>query len=255
MIGEKVIHNTFGEGEIIEVKSTEKFWQQHITVRFSSLKKLFIYPDAFENFLYAKSGEFQSAVESAICLKNTEMDKERLIAQHNLKMKMLQYFFDYTRKQLEALLEEKNLIDSYTQLKSGDACGTDTRSVFQACVNAFGWYESEISNFGQDTDNYSNIATPEGYSVWFLEREDWSKHSNYDTELYVTYEEKWWQECSHPTRDERKKLIFAKKDDNFLFMGVFEFFDVKKQKRKDGECDCAERFKMVSEEYPWQNKF
>lgn len=255
MIGEKVIHNTFGEGEITKVKKTKKYWRQHITVQFSHFKKLFIYPDAFEKFLYATNSEFQSTIEIAIYLKNTEVEKERLIAEHKLKNRMLQHFFNYTRLQLETLLEVKDSNNRYTKLMSGDVCGTDWESVFLSCVDAFGWDESEFLNFGRDTDNYSNVATPEGYSVWLLECENLSRRSEYDTKLRMTYEEKWWQECTHPTMDKRKKLIFAEKDDKILFMGVFEFVEVKRREMQDGKDDYMTRFNMVSEEYPLRSKF
>ena len=69
MQGEKVMHPIFGEGKITKVEENPASnFRKYITVKFSSGNRKFIYPDAFESFLFAKNEAFREKTKETIAL-------------------------------------------------------------------------------------------------------------------------------------------------------------------------------------------
>ena len=246
MKNEIVTHKVFGEGIIKELKDNK-----YITVSFPSYTKEFVYPDAFEKFLVAKNKAFQNEAEKALKIK-----KEREEAELNLK-KMIAH--EKAAKKAAELAEQKNYIKaSYSpifinsKLTKGKIYGTNAKKTYSACANAFCWDKNEAKNFGWQTLNYSNIATPEGYSVWFLAHNNWTGTYTYNVKNKITetYMEQWWMDSSHPVATKRKRIIFAKKDNKYIFLGVFEYVGFRRTEFKDGMNYYVERFDLVSETYP-----
>ena len=69
-----VKHKAFGLGEIVSVQG------KYITVKFESAQKIFVYPDAFENFLTLADGtvsnEIALDIEAAKRAKQAILDKK-----------------------------------------------------------------------------------------------------------------------------------------------------------------------------------
>ena len=231
MIGERVVHPVFGDGEITEIKNVENQNSKYITVSFATCKKTFVFPDAFEKFLTAQDKEIQAFIDEKIKARGIEKaheEQERL---------------------LRAMSENKS---AYGVIRKGKSCGTNARKTYYSLAQKFGWDQREGRNFGWHTLNYANIATREGYSVWFLAHSNWTGTHTYGVKNKIseTYMEQWWMNSSHPVATTRKRLIFAKKDNWYIFLGVFEFVGFERREYKDGKTYYVERFDMVSKSYP-----
>ena len=68
----QVMHKTFGLGTIISLDG------KYIRVRFDSVEKNFVYPDAFEKFLTLADGSVSEDIEAD--LKVTNEQKARILA-------------------------------------------------------------------------------------------------------------------------------------------------------------------------------
>lgn len=75
LIGEKVVHKTYGEGVVSEIKENK------IEVVFDSLVKLFLYPDAFEKHLHMSNKKAQSYVKREL----SKMNKIKMQEQEDIK--------------------------------------------------------------------------------------------------------------------------------------------------------------------------
>lgn len=71
IIGQKVLHKAFGEGEICDITNNI------ITIPFKSGEKSFVFPDAFQLFLKARDGKFETYVETLIEDKKAQEKEEK----------------------------------------------------------------------------------------------------------------------------------------------------------------------------------
>jgi hypothetical protein len=73
--GLEVIHKTFGKGVVVSLNG------KYITVKFDSCQKIFVYPDAFENFLTLADGtvpdEILEHVYASKAAKQIIIDKKQ----------------------------------------------------------------------------------------------------------------------------------------------------------------------------------
>lgn len=83
MTNEKVKHNKFGYGEVIDIRHNK------VTIFFSESKesKTFKYPDIFENFMEAQDDDFKEKIFSDICSSKVEMGNEIKKLNENKKVK------------------------------------------------------------------------------------------------------------------------------------------------------------------------
>lgn len=254
MVGEKVVHSVFGEGIIKEVKDGSKNYQKYITVEFKVGDKKFIFPDIFEKLLRTSSETLRSEIQIAFDNIKAEQEKER-IEKEKEKARI-----EFEKAEAERLLLEKKLakrthINTTViggNLIKGQVYGTAAKDIFEAGCDAFAWNQYESKCFGWQTPNYSEIATKEGYSVWFLAHSNWtdSDTAGVKNKIYSTYMEQWWMESDHPIATTRKRVIFAKKDNHYIFLGVFKFIGKERTEIQDGKIYYIERFDLVSENYP-----
>ena len=254
MVGEKVVHSVFGEGVIKEVKEGSKNYQKYITVEFKVGDKKFIFPDIFEKLLRTSSETLRSEIQIAFDNIKEEQEKER-IEKEKEKARI-----EFEKAEAERLLLEKKLakrthINTTViggNLIKGQVYGTAAKDIFEAGCDAFAWNQYESKCFGWQTPNYSEIATKEGYSVWFLAHSNWtdSATAGVKNKISSTYMEQWWMESDHPIATTRKRVIFAKKDNHYIFLGVFKFIGKERIEIQDGKIYYIERFDLVSENYP-----
>ena len=137
-------------------------------------------------------------------------------------------------------------------LVKGQAYGTAAKDIYEAGCNAFAWNSHESKCFGWQTPNYSEIATKEGYSVWFLAHSNWTDSDTAEVKnrIFETYMEQWWAELNHPCSTSRKRLIFAKKDNRYVFLGLFKFVGKERTEMHNNKIYHIERFDLISENYP-----
>ena len=67
LIGQVVVHQTFGEGTVIA--QTENV----LTVSFKHEEKKFVYPNVFEGFLKAKDAKVEKAIKKELITMDNEM--------------------------------------------------------------------------------------------------------------------------------------------------------------------------------------
>lgn len=254
MVGEKVVHSVFGEGIIKEVKEGSKNYQKYITVEFKVGDKTFIFPDIFEKLLRTSNETLRSEIQIAFDNIKAEQEKER-IEKEKEKARI-----EFEKAEAERLpLEKKHAKRTHINttvisgnLIKGHVYGTAAKDIFEAGCDAFAWNQYESKCFGWQTPNYSEIATKEGYSVWFLAHSNWtdSDTAGVKNKISSTYMEQWWMESDHPIATTHKRVIFAKKDNHYIFLGVFKFIGKERTEIQDGKIYYIERFDLVSESYP-----
>ena len=71
----KVVHKSFGEGTVTEHVGN------YITVKFASVEKKFVYPDAFERFLSLENGGITAEIEQD--LMRSKQAKQNIIDMKN----------------------------------------------------------------------------------------------------------------------------------------------------------------------------
>ena len=54
----------------------------------------------------------------------------------------------------------------------------------------------------------------------------------------------------HPCATKRKRIIFAKKDGKYKFIGIYEFVGHERQEETNGRIHYVERFNLLSDKYP-----
>lgn len=252
MIGVRVFHSMFGEGVIKEVKDGSKSYQKYITIEFQSGDKRFVFPNAFENILSTDNKTLLEEIQAAFDSIKAEEKRERAQKEEQAR-KALQ-----DAKQKRSISEKskgKKSKKSTTVINGnlirGNYYGTSATSIFSACCEAFSWDESEFKHFGWNTPNYSDIATKEGYSVWFLAHSNWTATDNSKVRNVIseTYIEQLWDVVNHPKATTRKKLVFAKKDNLYMFLGIYEFVGKDEIRVRAEKTYYVERFNLVKEEY------
>ena len=71
----KVVHKSFGEGTVTEHVGN------YITVKFASVEKKFVYPDAFERFLSLENGGITAEIEQDLI--RSKQAKQNIIDMKN----------------------------------------------------------------------------------------------------------------------------------------------------------------------------
>ena len=252
MIGKRVCHPIFGEGAIKEVKDGSKNYQKYITVEFKSGDKKFVFPNAFENILSTDNSALLEDIK--VAFDNIKAEEERERAEKEEKARKALKEAEQKRAVLEKTKgkkSKKSMTVISGNLYRGHYYGTSATSIFSACCEAFAWDERELKHFGWNTPNYSDIATKEGYSVWFLAHSNWTATDNSKVRNVIseTYIEQLWDVPNHPAATTRKRLVFAKKDNLYMFLGIYEFVGKDEVRVRGEKTFYVERFNFVAEEY------
>ena len=252
MIGDKVLHPIFGEGAIKEVKDGSKNYQKYITVEFKSGDKKFVFPNAFENILSTDNSALLEDIK--VAFDNIKAEEERERAEKEEKTRKALQEAEQKRAALEkskGKKTKKSMTVISGNLYRGHYYGTSATGIFSAGCEAFAWDISESKQFGWNTPNYSDIATKEGYSVWFLAHSNWTATDNSKVRNVIseTYIEQLWDVPNHPAATTRKRLVFAKKDNLYMFLGIYELVGNDEVRVRGEKTFYVERFNLVAEEY------
>lgn len=253
MLNEKVFHKMFGEGVIVKSVDGSKSYLKQITVLFGDTERKFVFPDAFDGFLVAESESLRSEVERATAFALEEKERERILTEAAKARENAE------RSQRESIRSRKSA-HSATNVRAhisdglirGKAYGTAAKDIYLSACDAFSWNRSNAGHFGWQTPNYSDIATPEGYSVWFLAHSNWTGTDTHGVinKISESYMEQWWMDKDYPKAGKRPRVIFAKKDGVYLFLGIFVYDGLERVEHRDGKDYYVERFNSVSDKYP-----
>ncbi len=261
MKNEVVYNKAFGKGII--VKETVAESKVYIVVAFGNEMKEFVFPDSFEKYLEAESEELKARVRQALeekekTKKEVERQKEKEKAELELRKKQAEQKLIETKKQSSTIkYGAGRYVETDLCLKKGKAYGTKAIDIYEKCCEIFGFDITEKSKFGMYAILYSEIATSEGYSVWFLPHSInlTGTHNNHvENWIHLDRVEQWWFDKNHEGRPQkRKRLMFYKKNNVYYFGGVFLFDGNERIEEKGGRVYLVERFDCVSEVYPEKN--
>ena len=138
--------------------------------------KRLIFPDIFDKILKTDSDILKSEIPTAFENTKAKEEKER-IEKEKEKERIEIEKVETERILLEKKLKKRNHTNTPVingDLIKGQVYGTAAKDIFVAGCDAFAWNQYESKCFGWQTPNYSEMATKEGYSVWFLAYSNWT---------------------------------------------------------------------------------
>ncbi|MGN0743989.1 MAG: hypothetical protein ACI4MZ_01760 [Christensenellales bacterium] len=105
--------------------------------------------------------------------------------------------------------------------------GTNAKEIYMQGCRVFGWYENKKYQFDALHYLYSDNATREGFGVWFLAHSNWTNTNNDRWLNKISIEKKeieesWAYIDSSYRSDTARRLVFAKNDNGYAFIGVYE---------------------------------
>ena len=113
LIGQKVQHQVFGTGVVTEKQDST------LKVKFPAGEKMFLYPDAFTNFLVLNNQELQGKILSAIKLRQEKEHEQEMIAEEKWRIEAnlrnmrisgrAQAIFDIKPQELQKCFENWNV--------------------------------------------------------------------------------------------------------------------------------------------------
>ncbi len=144
----------------------------------------------------------------------------------------------------------------YSRLERGRIYGTNSRTIYETGCDCFGWDRSKANQFGrQGVPLYAASATPEKYSVWFISHSNWTatqggEWANVISRDMDTIKEYWRDYAAVKTSDYITRVVFAKKDGNYCFLGIYEPEPEFQKEIWDGETHYVKIYYCISEVYP-----
>lgn len=238
IIGQKVLHKTFGCGVIVSYAGKPQNNNKYIKVSFEGKELELVFPDAFKKHLEAENEKFAEYVSGEL-VKNdvrTVIDVKKL-ENDDFSRTTRKTPIKKTRKKKE-------------KLRFGNKFCPNSLTIYMECCEDFGWKMSESNNFGRHGAKlYAKSATPEGYSPWFLSHHELTQTSGgiwhnviQDDIIY----EKWDRVNFDFYDDETKRVVFIRLGADYYFHGVF----CVDGREVDEQYKCIKRYKRISKEYP-----
>ena len=257
MINEKIVHKIYGEGVILTVRDTDNPHKKYVDVQFAIGIKTLAFPMIFAQKLVTTDSAALTE-EARLAIEAIEKEDER--ARMARQIATLKAELESAQNQLEVLeshqkhTKAKNIHKIGSVLSAGVVYGTSSKNIYGACCDALGWDESKITHFGWQTPCYTEVGTLEGYSVWFLTYNNWTKNSEtkeVENKIYDGYMEQWWRKANHDKATARKRVVFAiNQEQKYVFLGVYIFDENERIEVKDGKTYYVERFNRISTQYP-----
>ena len=255
MINETVFHKKFGKGVIVQVRDGANSHEKYIKVHFESEEKEFVFPSIFQGWLSTDSESLQKQIECALSSIESEKAKEKRLREIVIKKKELEQAkidLAYLEKKSSPMMPSQNRYEVGTRLIRGKYYGTSAESIYVNCCDKLKWSYYEKGKFAKQKKLYSNVATPEGYSVWFLAHSNWTgtHTAGVINKISESYMEQWWMDSTHPRATKRKRIIFAKSELKYMFLGIYEFVGYERKEEINGKIYYVERFDLLNEQYP-----
>ncbi len=250
MIGEKVKHKNFGEGDILRIEENK------ITVRFSVGEKTFSYPKSFEHFLTVVDGEVQKTIK--VLLEKQKEEEEIVKLQQEREEKEKERKEDFTT--LRTVCPKNNVkIGSQLVCNLNMSYGTNSRDIYLECCERFNWHKDSQYKFGkQGCPLFAWNATPENYHVWFLCNNNWSGTKATSWENIISHDLQYiyeiWEKHLPDDREKGCRVVFAKTSDNqYVFLGVYRLSDIKIEEREE-MIGLNRVFEKISSVYPFDEE-
>lgn len=249
LIGKQVAHKKYGKGKVIAQDGGK------ITVLFDDgVKKEFnIVEGPFEpiiSFPDLTLEELKEIEKERETFQKNKAEEGQRIADRIAEKKAKEEIKTIQAKENTRGTKKPQSQGSFSkiekQLVSETAYGTSAKDIYERCCKEFGWEVSLANNFGWQKHNYAEMATPEGYSVWFImnsNRTQSGEENNYN-EIEGDFIREQWN-----TRDitsgqhmvGENRVVFVKNDKYHVFLGVYEAKGVVKDRAI---------YQRISEVYP-----
>lgn len=104
--------------------------------------------------------------------------------------------------------------------------GSVAKDIYLQCCKKFGWREGIAYVYGKKQLLFAPYATREGYGVWFLAHNNWTKTNNgfWQNEIFLEKQEivESWPSRTSNYYDTSIRIVFAKKDDKYIFLGMYK---------------------------------
>ena len=125
---------------------------------------------------------------------------------------------------------------------------SSAEEVYNMCCTKYGFDRSFAWLFGKRQELYAMDATKEGYSVWFLAHSNWTdtKGGKWSNEIKdgTNHIIEYWDKIDDRfNNDKRTRLVFAKKQNQYLFLGIYKFV------KNDWKTKTKE-YEQISTSYP-----
>lgn len=246
ILNKKVLHKTFGEGVVTDIRTNNHTGYKYICVQFPKRNVEFQYPQAFKKFLKMLNPELESMINDEI--KNLE-DAEKLKKEEEKALKEAKPKWhtgiSFPIEKYEKPVHNKSGKDLYI----GESFGTNSKIAYLKCCEWFGWDKSEAKNFGkQGALLYAKRATPEGFSPWFisnhnLEKTKGGKWSNTIEGDFI--HEEWDESDERLWEDKTVRVVFLKLKGNYHFFGLYQVDKI--ELKENGK--YTKTYKRISKEY------
>lgn len=222
IIGKTVYHKKYGSGKIKKKESSNN--SIYITVCFENKTCRFVFPDAFDIYLFTQDDEL----------------KEML----NLSPKK-------TKPVLEKPHKVSTVYNPKEKLEYKKYYGTNTREIYLKCCKWFGWDDNQKHNFGkQGALLYAKEATKESYSPWFIAHSNLSygEAEHWKNKIIKNFIfEEWKTNKYNPYNDQTIRVVFAKVgESNYYFFGVYRVYKIELQENSK----YMKTYIRISETYP-----
>ena len=114
--------------------------------------------------------------------------------------------------------------------RKGLPLDTAAQRIYDRCCHEYGWDVTKRGLFAKQKPLFSEKATPEEYSAWFLSHNSWTGTcgGHWYNEICRNHINEYWKERCVGNglpidRDFTARVVFAKKSDGYyVFLGVFK---------------------------------
>ncbi len=218
IIGQQVLHKTFGSGVIIWFGGKTQNNHKYIIVEFANKKIELPFPAAFEKHITAVDLDFAEIVKQEL-LKL--YPKEELAPQPRICKKV----YHATIEQAADKSSDNVKTKTNKRLVFKKSYGSNSKKIYLDCCTWFDWNEKEKNNFGrQGALLYAKSATPEGYSPWFITHHNLSNTKGgkwKNTIIGDEIHEEWDEYDDRMWDDKTKRIVFLKLGSEYYFYGVY----------------------------------
>ena len=245
IVGQKVLHKTYGIGTIIWVGGRPQNNSIYIKVEFESKISELVFPDCFEKILTALDDDFAKTIEYELSKTTTSLKQ---LEKQAFTPKSVDTGIKYINT--DHILKDKTLPPTcVNSLVLGHYYGTNSKNIYLNCCEWFGWDKSQAGNFGrQGALLYAKRATPEGYSPWFVTHHnltgtkggEWKNTINGDFihEEWDNYDERMWD-------DKTTRVVFILLSGKYCFYGVYRVYKIELKEN----CKYTKTYQRIKENY------
>ena len=139
-------------------------------------------------------------------------------------------------------------------MRGGDFGGV-ALAIYKRGCELFGWDDEKCSEFGRRQILYATDVTREGYSVWFLVHNSWTKTQggSWHNEIFSDCIKEYWLQRVNDYgmfNDNTTRVTFAKNGQgDYVFLGIFVPVCLE-QVDYNGKEVYVKTYKLVSNNYP-----